>query len=71
MNWGRAMCLRAELADSDELAVQLYNSALDKFEAVLEEEPDMILAKYRSAAVGRTTNDLWVLYDSPMAFDSY
>ncbi len=49
VNWGRAMCLRAELADSNELAAQLYNSALDKFEAVLEEDPGMVTAKYRAA----------------------
>ena len=47
VNWGRAMCLRAELAQSDDLAGQLYTSALDKFEAVLEEDPQMVMAKYR------------------------
>ena len=41
------MCLRAELAQSDDLAGQLYTSALDKFEAVLEEDPQMVMAKYR------------------------
>eukprot|EP00798_Chlamydomonas_sp_ICE-L_P015825 gene15825-21948_t len=49
VNWGRAMCMRAELADSSDLAAQLFGSALDKFEAVLEEEPDMTTAKYRAA----------------------
>ena len=47
VNWGRAMCIRAELADSQDVAVQLYGSALDKFEAVLEEDPSMAMAKYR------------------------
>ncbi|GAX74132.1 hypothetical protein CEUSTIGMA_g1581.t1 [Chlamydomonas eustigma] len=49
VNWGRAMALRAELAEDADLATQLYNSALDKFEAVLEEDPNMVTAKYRAA----------------------
>ncbi len=40
VNWGRAMCIRAELSASQPEVVQkLYRAALDKFEAVLEEEP--------------------------------
>lgn len=40
VNWGRAMCLRAELSSGQKEVVQkLYRAALDKFEAVLEEEP--------------------------------
>lgn len=40
VNWGRAMCLRAELSWGQREVVQkLYRAALDKFEAVLEEEP--------------------------------
>jgi hypothetical protein len=50
VNWGRAMALRAELAEDADLATQLYNSALDKFEAVLEEEPNMVTAKNRRVA---------------------
>ena len=52
VNWGRAMCLRAELAETDDLACQLYSSALDKFEAVLEEEPGLVAARY-AAVQGR------------------
>lgn len=71
VNWGRAMCVRAELAyDADTaaaaqsnlpawqqqqqqgrgrggtgIAEQLYQKAIDKFEAVLEAEPDKIAVK--------------------------
>jgi hypothetical protein len=47
VNWGRAMCLRAEMADSPALVEKLYQAAIDKFEAVLEEEPGMVPAKFR------------------------
>ncbi len=47
VNWGRAMCLRAEMADSPVLVEKLYQAAIDKFEAVLEEEPGMVPAKFR------------------------
>jgi hypothetical protein len=39
VNWGRAMCIRAQLTSDRSLAQKLYRAALDKFEAVLEEEP--------------------------------
>ena len=58
VNWGRALVLRADLlaAAPEALApgsaaaaavAQLYTSAINKFEGVLEGEPDMIPAKYR------------------------
>jgi hypothetical protein len=49
VNWGRAMCLRAELAEAPEAVEKLYRAAIDKFEAVLEEEPGMVPAKFRCA----------------------
>lgn len=56
VNWGRALCIRADLLASGpeggspaalQLVGQLYTSAINKFEGVLEGEPDMIPAKYR------------------------
>ena len=47
VNWGKAMTARAELARDREAAVKLYAAAIDKFEAVLEEEEDDGVAKYR------------------------
>ncbi|CAL8470912.1 g10454 [Coccomyxa elongata] len=38
-NWGRALCLRAELARDPEVACALYEAAVAKFEAVLEADP--------------------------------
>ncbi|KAG2443420.1 hypothetical protein HXX76_001778 [Chlamydomonas incerta] len=60
VNWGRALVLRADLlAAAPEGAApgsaaaaavaQLYTSAINKFEGVLEGEPDMVPAKYRCA----------------------
>jgi hypothetical protein len=49
VNWGKALVGRAELAADQNAAVKLYNAAIDKFEAVLEEDPDMLVAKYRCA----------------------
>jgi len=40
---------RAELAVERVAASKLYNAAIDKFEAVLEEDPEMLVAKYRCA----------------------
>lgn len=40
---------RAELAAERVASSKLYNAAIDKFEAVLEEDPDMLVAKYRCA----------------------
>ncbi len=49
MNWGKALVGRAELAADRVAAAKLYNAAIDKFEAVLEEDPEMLVAKYRCA----------------------
>eukprot|EP00775_Hariotina_reticulata_P004825 gene4825-5073_t len=49
VNWGKAMVGRAELAAEQTAAVKLYNAAIDKFEAVLEEDPGMVVARYRCA----------------------
>jgi len=49
VNWGRALCIRAELVEARPTATQLYRAALDKFEAVLEEDPGMVTARYRAA----------------------
>jgi len=49
VNWGKAMVGRAELAAEQRAAVKLYNAAIDKFEAVLEEDPSMVVARYRCA----------------------
>lgn len=49
VNWGKAMVARAELALDTEAATKLYNAAIDKFEAVLEEDPGLVVAKYRCA----------------------
>lgn len=49
MNWGKALVGRAELAADRGAASKLYNAAIDKFEAVLEEDPEMLVAKYRCA----------------------
>ncbi|KAK9904083.1 hypothetical protein WJX75_004054 [Coccomyxa subellipsoidea] len=38
-NWGRALCVRAELARDPEVACALYEAAIAKFEAVLEADP--------------------------------
>ncbi|KAK9842287.1 hypothetical protein WJX81_004659 [Elliptochloris bilobata] len=38
-NWGRALCLRAQLADQPEEARALYGGAVAKLEAVLEGDP--------------------------------
>ena len=47
VNWGRAMCLRAEIAVNSQAAAKLYRAAIDKFEAVSEEDGTAILAKFR------------------------
>lgn len=54
VNWGKALTGRAELAAERGAgrgegggAVKLYTAAITKFEAVLEEEPDNLVAKYR------------------------
>jgi hypothetical protein len=39
VNWGRALCIRAELSTQADVIEKLYRAALDKFEAVLEQEP--------------------------------
>lgn len=49
VNWGKALVGRAELASDRTAGRKLYNAAIDKFEAVLEEDPDMLVAKYRCA----------------------
>lgn len=49
VNWGKALVGRAELAVDRSAATKLYNAAIDKFEAVLEEDPGMVVAKYRCA----------------------
>ncbi|KAJ9505733.1 hypothetical protein QJQ45_029267 [Haematococcus lacustris] len=49
VNWGRALCIRAELAQEPGMAAKLYQAALSKFEAVLEEDPGMVTARYRAA----------------------
>lgn len=49
VNWGKALVGRAELAADHGAASKLYNAAIDKFEAVLEEDPEMLVAKYRCA----------------------
>jgi hypothetical protein len=84
VNWGRALCIRADLllaaeqeggagADQQQqqqqggypggypggggsamgVVAQLYTSAINKFEAVLEGEPGMMPAKYRYGYGGR------------------
>jgi hypothetical protein len=40
---------RAEVAPDQRAAVKLYNAAIDKFEAVLEEDPGLVIARYRCA----------------------
>lgn len=47
VNWGKAMTGRAALAVQPEAAEKLYNAAIDKFEAVLAEEPGLAVAQYR------------------------
>lgn len=47
VNWGKAMVGRAELARDGDAAERLYGAAIDKYEAVLEEEPDSVVTKYR------------------------
>lgn len=47
INWGKAMTGRAQLAGQGEAAEKLYNAAIDKFEAVLAEEPGLSVAQYR------------------------
>jgi hypothetical protein len=49
VNWGKALVGRAELAVDATAATKLYNAAIDKFEAVLEEDPGLVVAKYRCA----------------------
>lgn len=49
VNWGKAMVGRAELAVEQSAAIKLYNAAIDKYEAVLEEDPGLVVAKYRCA----------------------
>jgi hypothetical protein len=49
VNWGKALVGRAELAVDVTAATKLYNAAIDKFEAVLEEDPGLVVAKYRCA----------------------
>uniref|UniRef100_A0A383VRZ9 Uncharacterized protein n=1 Tax=Tetradesmus obliquus TaxID=3088 RepID=A0A383VRZ9_TETOB len=49
VNWGKALVGRAELAIDASAATKLYNAAIDKFEAVLEEDPELVVAKYRCA----------------------
>jgi hypothetical protein len=49
VNWGKALVGRAELAADRRAASKLYNAAIDKFEAVLEEDPEMLVATYRCA----------------------
>jgi hypothetical protein len=49
VNWGKALVGRAELALDVTAATKLYNAAIDKFEAVLEEDPGLVVAKYRCA----------------------
>lgn len=60
VNWGRAMAIRAELAEAPEVAEKLYEAAIKKFDAVLREEEaneandpkaavSMVTAKYRCA----------------------
>jgi hypothetical protein len=49
VNWGKALVGRAELAADAAAATKLYNAAIDKFEAVLEEDPGLVVAKYRCA----------------------
>ncbi len=41
------MTERAQLAELPEAVEKLYSAAIDKFEAVLEEEPGMMAAQYR------------------------
>jgi hypothetical protein len=53
INWGKAMTGRAELAGQGEAAEKLYNAAIDKFEAVLSEEPGLAVAQYRCALAMR------------------
>jgi hypothetical protein len=53
VNWGRAMTGRAALAGPGEAAEKLYNAAIDKFEAVLSEEPGLAVAQYRCALAMR------------------
>lgn len=47
VNWGRALTERAAIAQLPEASEKLYTAAIDKFEAVLEEEPGTVLAQYR------------------------
>jgi hypothetical protein len=49
VNWGKALVGRAELSVDATAATKLYNAAIDKFEAVLEEDPGLLVAKYRCA----------------------
>jgi hypothetical protein len=53
INWGKAMTGRAQLAVQPEAAEKLYNAAIDKFEAVLAEEPGLAVAQYRCALAMR------------------
>jgi len=53
INWGKAMTGRAQLAGQSEAAEKLYNAAIDKFEAVLSEEPGLAVAQYRCALAMR------------------
>eukprot|EP00879_Flechtneria_rotunda_P007727 GHRR01008100.1.p1 GENE.GHRR01008100.1~~GHRR01008100.1.p1 ORF type:complete len:494 (+),score=215.03 GHRR01008100.1:203-1483(+) len=61
VNWGKAMVGRAELAVDQQAAKKLYNAAIDKYEAVLEEEPGMVVAKYRCALAMQGLANLSIL----------
>ncbi len=72
VNWGRALCIRADLLasgpeggspDALHTVAQLYTSAINKFEGVLEGEPDMVPAKYRWAGLCTITGSCTIIFN--------
>lgn len=61
VNWGKALVGRAELAVERVAASKLYNAAIDKFEAVLEEDPEMLVAKYRCALAMQVSPHIYLV----------
>ncbi|CAD7696127.1 unnamed protein product [Ostreobium quekettii] len=53
MNWGKALCTRAQLADSPELSDKLYAAAIAKYSQVLSLSPDSASAFLASGVAHR------------------